>query len=57
RGRVYVGDHPPCPVVPGDVVRIDADTPQRIENTGAQDLVFYAVCAPRFQSQCYFGLE
>jgi len=40
----------------GDVVRIPANTPQRITNTGATDLIFYAICSPRFQAKCYQAL-
>jgi len=57
RGRVQIGDANPVDVAAGDVVRIPAGTPQRIENTGNGDLVFYAVCSPRFQKKYYLRLE
>ena len=38
---------------PGDLLRIPADTPQRITNTGGEDLVFLANCAPRFEGERY----
>lgn len=57
RGRVQIGDSKPLEVCEGDVVRIPADTAQRIENTEAEDLIFYAVCAPRFHPKCYVALE
>ena len=57
RGRVQVGQADPADVEAGDVVRIPADTPQRIENCGEDDLVFYAVCSPRFRQACYISLE
>lgn len=57
RGQVQVGDDNPVAVTVGDVVRIAADTPQRIRNDGSTDLVFYAVCSPRFQPSCYVNLE
>lgn len=53
RGRVEVGGLPPADVGPGDVVRIPARTPQRIGNTGRQDLVFYCICTPPFRPECY----
>lgn len=56
-GRVEVGDLKPADVVAGDVVRIPPDTRQRITNTGQEDLLFYAVCAPHFTSDCYISLE
>lgn len=57
QGCVEIGDMQPVHVVGGDVVRIPADTPQRITNTGQAELVFYAVCSPRFQAGCYSSLE
>ena len=52
-GRVEIGDLPPTLVAAGDVVRIPANTPQRITNVGQEDLVFYAVCSPRFVRSAY----
>jgi len=40
-------------IMAGDVVLIPAGTPQRITNTGTDDLVFLAVCTPRFTPACY----
>jgi len=57
QGRVEIGDLQAIDVGPGDVVRIPADCRQRITNTGAENLVFYAVCAPRFQQNRYLSLE
>src|SRR5690606_30871356 len=36
------------PVGPGSVVIIPPGTPQRIANTGLDELVFLALCTPRF---------
>jgi mannose-6-phosphate isomerase-like protein (cupin superfamily) len=52
-GKVEVGDLPPAVVSEGDVVRIPANTPQRITNVGEDDLVFFCVCSPRFQLSAY----
>jgi mannose-6-phosphate isomerase-like protein (cupin superfamily) len=52
-GRVEVGDEPPRAVAAGDVVTIPASVRQRIANTGQADLVFLAVCTPRFTPQAY----
>jgi len=57
QGRVEINDLDPIDVFEGDVVRIPEDTPQRITNTGQIDLIFYAVCSPRFQTSCYINLE
>ena len=56
-GRVEVGDLPPRDVTVGDVVIIPALCRQRIANTGADDLVFLAICSPRFQREAYEDLE
>lgn len=50
-GKVEVGDLPATVV--SDVVRIPANTPQRITNVGDDDLVFFAVCTPRFVQSAY----
>ena len=52
-GRVEIGGLAPARVQAGDVVRIPANTPQRISNTGFEDLVFYCICTPRFEPGCY----
>ncbi len=57
RGRAEIGDRPPQDVGPGDVLLIPAGARQRIANTGKNDLVFLAVCTPRFQPDCYESLE
>jgi mannose-6-phosphate isomerase-like protein (cupin superfamily) len=55
-GRVEVGDAPPRSVRAGDVVVIPPDTRQRICNIGAGDLIFLAVCTPRFRAEAYESL-
>ena len=44
-------------VGPGDVVVIPPGTPQKIENLGNIDLIFLAICAPRFLQENYVELE
>ncbi len=56
-GRVELGDGLSENVEPGDVVRIPADTRQRITNTGEKDLLFYVVCTPPFSQDRYVHLE
>jgi len=53
KGKVEVGDLPPAVVSEGDVVRIPANTPQRITNVGEDDLLFLAICTPRFADSAY----
>jgi mannose-6-phosphate isomerase-like protein (cupin superfamily) len=57
QGLVEVGDLPPCRVGPGDVVFIPPGCRQRIANTGQDDLIFLAVCSPRFTAEVYIHLE
>jgi len=52
-GLVSVGDAPPERVGPGDVVHIPPMTRQRIRNIGTEDLVFLAICTPRFEPGNY----
>jgi mannose-6-phosphate isomerase-like protein (cupin superfamily) len=57
RGRAYVGEAEPRDIVPGDVVRIPPACRQRIANTGERDLIFLAICTPRFVQDAYEELE
>ena len=52
-GRVEVGDDVREVVTVGDVVLIPPDCPQRIANIGEGDLVFLAICTPRFRAKNY----
>lgn len=53
RGEVEVGNHLKNIVGPGDVVVIPSGMDQRIRNTGSEDLIFLAVCTPRFRQEAY----
>lgn len=57
RGRVEVGDLPPHEVSAGDVVLIPPSCPQRITNTGDGDLIFLAICTPRFTPDAYEDID
>jgi len=57
RGRVEVDTLPPSLVAPGDVVYIPSGCSQRIVNLGDTDLVFLAVCTPRFIPDAYEDVE
>ena len=57
RGRVEVGNLPPQEVSPGDVVFIPPSCRQRITNVGDRDLIFLAICTPRFQPEVYEDLD
>lgn len=56
-GRVEVGSLPPQEVKAGDVVLIPPLRRQRITNIGEQDLIFLAVCSPRFTKEIYEDME
>ena len=43
-------------VAAGEVVVIDPGQPHCIENTGGEDLVFLAICTPRFDERNYRDL-
>ena len=57
KGRVEVGTLAPQDVGPGDVVLIPPSCAQRISNVGNKDLVFLAICSPRFRVEAYEDLE
>jgi len=52
-GVVEVSDMPPRSVTAGDLVIIPAECRQRISNSGIDDLIFLAICTPRFHLECY----
>jgi mannose-6-phosphate isomerase-like protein (cupin superfamily) len=57
QGLVEIGDLPMLTVTKGDVVLIPPMCPQRITNTGTEDLVFLAICSPRFRQLNYEDIE
>lgn len=57
RGRVELGEEIPEMVGPGDVVVIAPGLAQRIRNVGEEDLVFLALCTPRFRPASYRDVE
>lgn len=57
RGLVEVGDLAPREVKEGDVVLIPSMCRQRISNIGSEDLIFLAICTPRFTNDVYEDIE
>ena len=57
KGCVEVGELPLQEVNPGDIVLIPPDCRQRITNIGAVDLIFLAICTPRFSKEVYENIE
>lgn len=56
-GLVEVGEEPAQRVGPGDVVLIAPMQRQRITNHGNADLLFLALCTPRFVWDAYEDIE
>jgi mannose-6-phosphate isomerase-like protein (cupin superfamily) len=56
-GLVEVGELVPQEVKNGDVVIIPPKCRQRITNIGANELVFLAICTPRFRQDAYEDIE
>jgi len=57
RGLVEIGEQPPKEVTAGDIVLIPPMCRQRITNIGAEDLIFLAICTPRFSRDVYEDLD
>jgi len=56
-GMVEVGNLAAQTVAPGDVVLIPPGCRQRITGMGNEDLVFLAVCTPRFRPEAYEDMD
>lgn len=56
-GRVEVGNLPAQDISAGGVVIIPPGCRQRISNIGTEDLIFLAVCTPRFQPESYEDID
>ena len=56
-GLVEIGDLQPRTMTVGDVALIPARCRQRITNIGDADLVFLAICSPRFRQANYEDVE
>ena len=57
KGIVFLDNQKPTKVCVNDVVIIPADCSQQITNNGNSDLIFLAVCSPRFSINCYTDLS
>ena len=56
-GLVELEERDPERVGVGDVVLIPPGAEQRITNTGDTDLVFLALCTPRFRQERYIATD
>jgi len=56
-GLVEVGKLLPQEATVGDIVHIPPMCPQRVTNIGTEDLVFLAICSPRFSQDVYEDIE
>lgn len=57
KGLAEIGNLPPQEVTTGDIVLIPPMCRQRITNTGSEDLIFLAICSPRFSQDVYEDIE
>jgi mannose-6-phosphate isomerase-like protein (cupin superfamily) len=57
KGLVEIGDLSAQEVTVGDIVSIPPMCRQRITNTGQDDLIFLAICTPRFSQDVYEDVE
>jgi len=57
KGLFDIGELPPQEVTTGDIVFIPPMCRQRITNSGTDDLVFLAICSPRFVQDAYEDIE
>lgn len=57
QGRVEIGELSPQDVNAGDIVIIPPLCRQRITNVGTGDLIFLAICTPRFSISAYEDIE
>jgi len=56
-GTVELNENESHELAAGELVRIPPNTPQRITNTGVDDLIFLCFCTPAFGDHCYEALE
>lgn len=57
KGKVEIDGQEPSLVSAGDLALIPAGVAQRISCISVEELVFYAICSPRFSRACYIDLE
>jgi len=57
QGLMEVGECAPQQVSVGDVVVIPPGCRQRITNMGTADLIFLAICTPRFRFEAYEDVD
>ncbi len=57
RARVSINYEAAREVQPMDTVVIPANTAQKIENRGTEELIFLCICTPRFEQKNYIKLE
>ena len=57
QGLMEIGEEYTKEVCKGDIIKIPENTPQRITNTGVEDLLILCFCVPAFGMENYEGLE
>lgn len=56
-GVAEIGEQEKYTMTPHTLLRIPPHTPQRITNTGEDDLIFLCFCTPAFSAEIYKDLE
>ncbi len=56
-GKIYIGDSSPRDISNSDNILIPESSPQKITNTGSSDLIFLAICTPRFVPEVYEDID
>ena len=57
KGLVEIGKQPPQEVTAGDIVIIPSMCAQSVTNIGKDDLIFLAICTPRFTRDVYEDID
>jgi len=56
-GRAEIGETLEQEMTAHSLIKIPPNTPQRITNTGEEDLIFLCFCVPAFSAEMYESLE
>lgn len=57
QGTLELNEESRIEIKQGSVIRIPENCPQRVTNTGNEDLIFLCYCSPAFGDHCYDDLE
>lgn len=57
QGTLELNEDEVIEIKQGSIIRIPENCPQRVINTGNEDLIFLCFCSPAFGDHCYEDLE